>query len=1195
MEYIIEGIEQKTITLETQMDENMTLAVMSKKGQEYQERAWEVIQMIAFPDNEPKIFIAKQRRLLIREASAKFNISERTVSRYLKQFWKNGKTKSALYGKFANCGAKGKERYYTTKLDSSGEVAIRGFVVTEETKKIFRWALNKYYYVKGKPTLKFAYEQMVKEYFSKDIKEKNGVVIPVIDDRVPTLEQFRYFYKKENNIKREISKRYGSKKYELNNRAVLGSSMSEVMGPGSKYQIDGTSFDVYLISEYDGSIIGRPCLYYVQDVFSRLVTGVYIGLETSWVSIMMAIANVAEDKVDYCKKYGIEITEEEWSVHHLPECILGDRGELFSKKAEAMISELGIRVENTTSYRGDLKGILERHFRTTNDYVKMIIPGTIDVDFRSRGARDYRLDAKLNLKQFTAIIIRCILYHNNQHYLKNYNREVMMIEDQVNAIPLDLWNWGIKNRSGRLKALDYEKVLLNMMPIKDCTVTYSGIKFMGMYYSCDTAHQEHWFQRARNNGSWKVTVSYDPRDVSKIYIREIGAKGYEPAYLLNHQSRYLGKSIEEIRFLNELEKQLYKEQQHSELQAKVELNVQIEEIVREAEMNVKPNENSNRKQISNIRNNRLFEKGEARNIEKFDLNEESQSSMNKNQVLEAKDSYFDDFDLLWNKQKEHQPMESRSYDRVNIVQAEYKEQVIFEYMGNPLTEALPNIMSREEVISSLSNYPNFNPCERELDSHYRLHLIQRIFQYYQPLPIHLDLESRISRLIRQGYINRNPLQRDFVRSFFQGREDIENNEITSFATDNSSGLTIVGTSGMGKTATTTKLFELLPQVIIHSNYRNQHFILSQIVWLKLECPYDGSIKGLCLNFLMEVDRLLNTNYYQKFGKSGRLSATALLPVVAQISRNCSIGFLAIDEIQHLSLARSGGAEKMLNFFVTLQNAIGIPVILIGTHKSLAILQSEFRQARRSSGTQGEVIWNQLKKDEPSWDLFLKGMWKYQWIKKPVELTGELNNAMFEVSQGIIDIAKKLFVSVQVRSITSGTETFTTRTIHEVFKEYFKIIQPMLIALRTNNMKKIAQYGDIAPVNIDQFISNEQSKIQLEETAKWIQYEEASNKQTLEKLKGEVVIRLSIIGIDKSEAQKAVDKCVDEGDVKKQLGDVVKKVFVFMTNGEVKSEKVTEEEFDLRLLVKEGMSDGLTAYRALKDKGYIKEDFLLGGD
>lgn len=503
--------------------------------------------------------------------------------------------------------------------------------------------------------MKFAYEQMLKDYFSERQREKNGILVPIINDSIPTLAQFRYFFRKENHIKKEVSTRFGSKNYELKSRPILGSSTKEVMGPGSKYQIDGTSCDIYLISEFEGAIIGRPSLFYVQDVFSRMITGVYVGLETSWASIMMAIANVAEDKVDFCKKYGIEITKEEWPVQHLPESLIGDRGELFSKKAEAMISELGIKVENTSNSRGDLKGIIERHFRTTNDYVKALLPGAIDIDFLKRGSRDYRLDAKLNLKQFTAIIIKCILHHNNQHFLINYNREEMMIEDHLNSVPIEIWNWGVKNRSGKLKFLPYEHVLLSMMPIKECSVTYSGIKFMGMYYSCHTAHEEHWFQRARNNGSWKIPVSYDSRDVSCIYLRGIGEKGYESAYLLNHQNRYLRKSMEEVIFLNELEKQLQKKHQKVELQSKVELNVEIEEIVKQAENNIKPNSKSDREQIINIRSNRQIEKEEARKKEKFDLSNKAPdvSELNNSQSNEN-NSYFDDFDLLWIKQKEQQ-------------------------------------------------------------------------------------------------------------------------------------------------------------------------------------------------------------------------------------------------------------------------------------------------------------------------------------------------------------------------------------------------------------------------------------------------------------------------------------------------------------------------------------------------------------
>ncbi|WP_217582127.1 ATP-binding protein, partial [Lysinibacillus sp. GbtcB16] len=90
----------------------------------------------------------------------------------------------------------------------------------------------------------------------------------------------------------------------------------------------------------------------------------------------------------------------------------------------------------------------------------------------------------------------------------------------------------------------------------------------------------------------------------------------------------------------------------------------------------------------------------------------------------------------------------------------------------------------------------------------------------------------------------------------------------------------------------------------------------------------------------------------------------------------AIGILIIDEIQHLNLSKSGGSDKMLNFFVTLVNTIGIPVVMVGTNKAISILQSEFRQARRGSG-QGDMVWGQMPKDD-TWDLFVEGMWDYQW-------------------------------------------------------------------------------------------------------------------------------------------------------------------------------------------------------------------------
>jgi len=60
---------------------------------------------------------------------------------------------------------------------------------------------------------------------------------------------------------------------------VLGSSSTDAIGPGSVFQIDATVADVYLVSRFNRThIIGRPVLYIVQDCFSKLIVGLYVGL-----------------------------------------------------------------------------------------------------------------------------------------------------------------------------------------------------------------------------------------------------------------------------------------------------------------------------------------------------------------------------------------------------------------------------------------------------------------------------------------------------------------------------------------------------------------------------------------------------------------------------------------------------------------------------------------------------------------------------------------------------------------------------------------------------------------------------------------------------------------------------------------------------------------------------------------------------
>lgn len=249
--------------------------------------------------------------------------------------------------------------------------------------------------------------------------------------------------------------------------------------------------------------------------------------------------------------------------------------------------------------------------------------------------------------------------------------------------------------------------------------------------------------------------------------------------------------------------------------------------------------------------------------------------------------------------------------------AEYGEQVIEEYSGNPFIEALPTILSTEEAIEKMAIYAEYNSKERMLDKHYRIHLVQRLFQCFQPLWIHLDLESRISRVIRQGYLARNPFRVGYAQGLQEGHRNIKG--LQSELSNNSvfrttaAGFTIIGVSGMGKTTAINRILSLYPQVIVHKDYNGMNFSMYQLAWLKLDCPFDSSLRGLALEFFRKVDDLLGTEYHKKFGL-GRKTINDMLVIMSQIARNTGLGVLVIDEIQHLSEAKSGGDKKMLNFF-----------------------------------------------------------------------------------------------------------------------------------------------------------------------------------------------------------------------------------------------------------------------------------------
>jgi len=530
------------------------------------------------------------------------------------------------------------------------------------------------------------------------------------------------------------------------------------------------------------------------------------------------------------------------------------------------------------------------------------------------------------------------------------------------------------------------------------------------------------------------------------------------------------------------------------------------------------------------------------------------------------------------------------------VEAEYKEQVIPDYRGNPFIESLPNLLSTQEAIEKLAFYPKFEKNERQLDNHYRIHMIDRLFQVFQPIPMTIELERKISRSIRQGYLSRNPfgirLAQDFYRDYHKNPIGImDNKEYYSY----SLGFTLIGISGLGKTSSLNRILSLYPQVIVHSEYQNMPFSTYQVVWAKLECPHDGSIKGLLYEFFLEIDRLLGTNYYQKMMRT-RATTDAMMTVMNQVARNCALGILVIDEIQHLSLARSGGSEKMLNFFVNLINNVRVPVVLVGTPKAVKVLQGDFRKARRGSGLDGDMVCDKIPKGEV-WDLLVNSIWHYQWTRKETPLTPELSSVLYEETQGIPDLLKKVYAIAQAHAISSGKEEVTPYIIKKVAKENLKLIQPMLTALKTNNLREIIKYEDIYVADIDytDYLARTKESISLDLRAKEIKKKQNKMKQeNLMEKKKEVILKLVELGMDAKKAQKIIDTMFSQNQ-NVNIEDITKNVMEMVRNDRIKEEeekRIKNEKqnisnpLDIRTIVAQGKKDNKSAYEAIKESGYI---------
>lgn len=525
--------------------------IPDKYTEEEIKRCEERYQLITryWPEQKNLLLNKRGRGEFLKDVAEEENVTISTLKRLFCQFWQRGMRKSAMFTAYTCSGGKGKKRTPQKKNGPKRADGYEGLLIDNKIEKIFDKAIGWYKNEQRKPSLKKVYFRMLNTFFSRAVNV-NGKVDKVLydDDHYPTFRQFEYYVKSRLDKTEVKTARMTETEYNLKCRPLSDTATNQVYGPGDCFMIDSTPADISLVRKSNpNKVISRLTVYIIIDVFSRLITGYYIGIENpSWDAVSLALKNMVEDKKKLCKSHDIKIEADEWPCHHLPRAILADRGDMISKRAEGIINDLGVIILNTAPYRGDMKGIVERFFRTMNDQLKQTLPGGIQKDHLKRGDKDPHIEAALTSEELEKIIIQTIILHNASP-VKDYPATPEQIADGVASTPIALWEYGISNRSGNLRSIDPEKMALNVWPHDKASLSRQGLRYKDLYYGdILLAKRASGLDKAI-----KIQIIYNPFTVNYVYVLD---GTYRKVYLQARSSSFKNMSFEEYKDYRQAEK-----------------------------------------------------------------------------------------------------------------------------------------------------------------------------------------------------------------------------------------------------------------------------------------------------------------------------------------------------------------------------------------------------------------------------------------------------------------------------------------------------------------------------------------------------------------------------------------------------------------------------------------------------------------
>ncbi len=379
--------------------------------------------------------------------------------------------------------------------------------------------------------------------------------------------------------------------------------------------------------------------------------------------------------------------------------------------------------------------------------------------------------------------------------------------------------------------------------------------------------------------------------------------------------------------------------------------------------------------------------------------------------------------------------------------ATYRNDVLENHLDNPLITGIPSRFELSDAHKRLKAIPAIP--DRELTSANKLELLTGLEKrVHIPTKHHLDFYTHIYARMIAGYESRNPMLPEIIEWTLDAADDepvfvLDDEEDTT-----STGTSVIGKSGTGKTSTIVSVFRrLFPQCIRHTK---DNFKDTQITYLIFDMPHNGDTRSLCLNFFKAIDNALNLSdteksYYAHYSK-GKIDAHIMLQKIHFLCRRHHVGILVIDELQNLLVQPPKKRQIMLSFLDTLTNQSHVPIVKIGTSDALHLFKTKKRNIRRKGST---FEMSPYAESNKYWKELLHALFNFQFAAKPLPDTASNRAFLYELTQGYPYAVLYLWRELQIDAVNKGKQQkdITHKTIDDIWKKRFPLLRTVFRAIK----------------------------------------------------------------------------------------------------------------------------------------------------